>query len=96
MYFQFTAAISDLSLPVTSDMTDNMDMYSELNELGNLDGVIGMSTLPCPQVNVQCTSNLVVAILDLWLPVTSDSTDNMIDMSSELNDLENIKVVFES
>ena len=37
----------------------------------------------------------MAAIFDLSLPVTSDSTENMDDMSSELNDLGNIGVVFE-
>ena len=47
-------------------------------------------TLSASQVNVQCTSDLAAAVLDLSLPVTSDSNDSMIDMSTELNDLENI------
>ena len=53
-----------------------------------------MSMKNCPLVNGQCTSDLAAVILNVSLLVTSDSTDNMIDMSSEFNDLENIGVVF--
>ena len=89
------AAIFDLSLPVTSDSTDNMDdMSSELNDLGNLEVAIGMSTIHFLQVNVQCTSDLVAAMLDLSLSGPSDSNDSRTDMSTELRDLENIGVVF--
>ena len=50
------AAICDLSLPVTSYSTYNMDdMSSELNDLGNLEVAIGMSRIHGPHVNVQCT-----------------------------------------
>ena len=66
---------------------------SELNELGTLEVAIGMSTIRCLQVNVQCTFYLAAAILDLSLPVTSGRTDSMNDMSSEWNDHGNIKVV---
>ena len=61
-------AIFDLSLPVTSDSTDNMDdKSSKLNDLGSLEVAIGVSTILCPQVNVQCASDLAVAILDVSL-----------------------------
>ena len=44
MHFRCMAAIFDLSLPVTSDSTDNMyEISSELNDLGNLEVAIGMS-----------------------------------------------------
>ena len=69
--------VPDLSLPVTSDCTDIM----ELNDLGNLGVAVGKLTIQCSHVNVQCTSDLAAAILDLSLPVTSDSVGNMIDMS---------------
>ena len=88
------AAIFDLSLPVTSDSIENMGMSSELNDFGNLEAAIGMSTIYCPQVHVQCTSDLAAAMLDLSLPVTSDSNDSMTGMSTEFNNLENIGVVF--
>ena len=88
------ATIFDLSLPVTFDSTENMDMSSELNGFENLEAAFEMSTIHCQQVNVQCTSDLAAAMLDLSLPVTSDSNDSMTDMSTEFNDLENIGVVF--
>ena len=88
-------AIFDLAFPVISDSAENMDdMSSELNDLENLEAAIEMLTIHCPQVNVQCTSDLAAAMLDLSLPVTSDSNDSMTDMSTEFNDLENIGVVF--
>ena len=68
------------------------DMSSELNDLGNLEVAIGIPTIPFPQVNVQCTSDLTDAILDLSLPDTSYSSHSIKDMSSELIDLENIGV----
>ena len=55
----------------------------EWNDLGNLEAAIGMSTIHCPQVNVQRTSELAAAILDSALSVASDSNDSMIDMSTD-------------
>ena len=65
-------------------------MSSKLNDLGNLEVVIGTSTIHCPQVNVQKTSNLAAAILDSALPVTPDSIYSINNWYSELNDIENI------
>ena len=58
------------------------DMPSEWNDLGYFEVAIGMSTIHCPQVNVQFTSDLTAAILDLLLPVTSDNVDSMDDRFS--------------
>ena len=94
MNFKFMAAIFDLSVPVTFDSTDNIDdRSSELNDLGNSEVAIEMPMIHSPLVNVQCTSASATAILHSSLPVISDSTDNMIDMSSELSGLKNLRVV---
>ena len=45
MHFRFRAAIFDFSLPVTFDSTDNMEMSSELNDLGNLGVDIDISNV---------------------------------------------------
>ena len=70
MHFRFMAAIYDLSLPVSSDITENMDdMSSELNDFETLEAAIGISTIHYLQVNVQCTSDLAATMLNLSLPV---------------------------
>ena len=53
------------------------------------DTAMGISTIYSLQAYKQCTQGLAAAILDLPLPVTSDSICSM-DYASELNDLENI------
>ena len=83
MHFRLMAAIFDLSLPVTSHSTVNMDdISSELNDLGYLGLAFEILTIYGLQAYRQCTHGLAAAILDLPLPVTSDRIGIMLTFSS--------------
>ena len=53
---------------------------------------IGISTTHSLQAYTQSTSGLATAIMDLSLPISSDSIGSMDYLSSELSDLGNIVV----
>jgi hypothetical protein len=59
---QPSSVIFELSLPRTTDSTENMDdMSIELYDLNNLEVFIGIH---CPKIDAQCTSDSMAAILD--------------------------------
>ena len=52
---------------------DSFDYFNSLDDLENVVVAIGISTTQSLKAYLQCTFDLAAAILDLKLPVTSDS-----------------------
>ena len=69
-------------------------MFSELNDLTILGVDIGISSIHSLQAYSRCSCILAAAILDFFIPVTSDRNYSINNKSSELNDLEIIGVDF--
>ena len=80
--------------PVSCQLNYSMFWVPSSQSSGNrpMRKSVGISTISCLQVNVRCSSDFAAAILDLLLPVISDSTGSM---SCESSDLGNGMVAFE-
>ena len=66
------AANLDFWLPVVTDSIQSSTIGMPVLE--NMGVAVGISLLSCLKAEIWVTSGLVAAILDFWLPVTSDSS----------------------